>query len=214
MMSSPSSTDLDGGHIAVQGGAVVGDALAGAALQPVILIARAAAIARLGDGQQGCAGAHDRHADHLVGGAVFLLRQRDGAHPAGGAPERPGVGLAEADGHALAGGDDQLVLPAGQADPAPARPPRRGSMAMRPPLRAVLIRARERVRLMMPCRVTMHRYLSSSNSDTRIMAVTFSSPSMRQEVDNVHPLGGTAALRHLVGTSAGRPGPRLVKKRT
>src|SRR5262249_11044788 len=69
------------------------------------------AVALLADRQQVALRVGDDHADHLV-----VALQGDAADAAGVAAHRPGLGLVEADGHALARAQDDLVARLRQGD--------------------------------------------------------------------------------------------------
>ena len=85
------------------------DALAGAALQAVLLHVGALAEAVGGEGEHLALLADDQHIDEAV-----LFGEGDGAHALRVSAHRADVFFAEADALALARGDHQLVLPGGE----------------------------------------------------------------------------------------------------
>src|SRR3989475_5434104 len=88
----------------------VDDALAGPALQAVLVERRALAVAALGDRQDLGALLHDVARDDLV-----ALVHLDATHAGGAAPHRPHLVFGEADGHAQLGGDHHLARAVGAA---------------------------------------------------------------------------------------------------
>ena len=102
--------DADDLAVAV-GGLDVDDADAAARLQAVLLELGALAVAVLRDGQHRAAFAHDLHRHDLV-----ALAQADAADAVGGAAHRADVGLLEADGHAVAGAEEDLRLAVRELD--------------------------------------------------------------------------------------------------
>src|SRR5882724_10414211 len=98
--------DLEHAHdrAVAAAGLDVDDALARAALQPVLVERRALAVAPLGDGEDLRALLHDVARDDLV-----ALLHLDAAHAAGAAAHRPHLVLGESDGHPELGGDHDLA---------------------------------------------------------------------------------------------------------
>src|SRR6267378_745042 len=88
----------------------VDDALARAALQPVLLERRPLTVAALGHGEDLGALLHDVARDDLV-----ALVHLDAAHAGGAAAHRTDLVLREADGHAQLGGDHDLTGAVGAA---------------------------------------------------------------------------------------------------
>src|SRR5438094_667806 len=88
----------------------VDDALARAALQPVLLERRPLTVAALGQGEDLGALLHDVGRDDLV-----ALVHLDAAHAGGAAAHRTDLVLREADGHAQLGGDHDLAGAVGAA---------------------------------------------------------------------------------------------------
>src|SRR5438552_3889927 len=88
----------------------VDDALARAALQPVLLERRPLTVAALGQGEDLGALLHDVGRDDLV-----ALVHLDAAHAGGAAAHRTDLVLREADGHAQLGGDHDLAAAVGAA---------------------------------------------------------------------------------------------------
>src|SRR5699024_6890444 len=101
--------DLDARHAAF---GVVADPQPAAVGDAVIVDAAAASLAVLGDGQHRGARAADARAHHVV-----ALAQFDDPHAVAGTAHGPGSRLGKADGRAVVGGDDDLVVALGQMAP-------------------------------------------------------------------------------------------------
>ena len=101
----------NGRHVAVTLDVIIQQALAAAFLQAVVVVFADAAEAGFADGEGLALGRHNEHADDLV-----IFPEAHGAHAGGGTAERAGVGLVEANGLALFGGDQQVVFAGGQFD--------------------------------------------------------------------------------------------------
>src|SRR5207244_12473915 len=104
VVTVPHLQHADHGAVAA-GGLDVDDALAGPALQPVLLERRALAEATLGHREDLGAFLHDVRADDGV-----ALLHVDAANAAGAAAHRTHLVLGEADGHARLRGDHHLAL--------------------------------------------------------------------------------------------------------
>ena len=103
--------NLDAGHL-VLGRVVVADALAAPGGDAVALDLGTAALALLGDGEDGAAGTADADAHNFI-----PLGQADGTDAVAAAAHGPGVALGEPDGLAVPGGHDQHIAAGGQAGP-------------------------------------------------------------------------------------------------
>src|SRR3989454_9391756 len=103
---------LEGHDVAGLVGALQGDDAAAAAVLDAVLIELGAlAHTPRGDGEQRGGASHDHHVDHVI-----LLVEGDAVHPRRRAAHVAHVLLVEPDAHAVARGEDDVVLAVGDLD--------------------------------------------------------------------------------------------------